>query len=91
MFYGSFFFAFQKCFFKKIISFSFFVILSIIYKEFCFKTNKSVWFYVQKTLLKFFYLELIIFFIILDYFDVLISKIKKYYFNTFLNKKYFKK
>jgi hypothetical protein len=31
------------------------------------------------------------FFIFLDHFDVLILKIKKYYFNIFLNKKHFKK
>jgi hypothetical protein len=44
--------------------------------------------------LNLFYFKLIFFLIKLDDFDILISKInlknKKYYFNIFLNKKYFK-
>jgi hypothetical protein len=62
--------------------------------------DKIVCFCVSKTFLKkfkiflfFSLLQINIFLIFLDYFNALISKIifKKYYFNTYSNKKYFKK
>jgi hypothetical protein len=65
-------------FFPRIILFSCFYILKMYLKKFKF--------------FLFFYFKLV-FFLFLDYFDALISKIifLKNFFNTFLNEKHFKK